>query len=188
MAEPWHSMTRINLVASVALSVPLAFEVLEPDGMRRPPRGRDESILSRFVLVRTVVVAALMATGACLLFLWEYDRILGAPATPPGLRGHTLALAEAQTICVTTVTAFQACYLFNCRSLLRSVFAIGFFRNPAVFVGVGVLLLLQCAFMYVPALQRAFGTAPLDLWAWTDALLVGCVVFPAVFIEKRLRR
>ena len=42
----------INLVATVALALPLAFEAMEPDVMR-PPRPPDAPVLSPFVLTRT---------------------------------------------------------------------------------------------------------------------------------------
>ena len=40
----------INLVATVTLALPLAFEALEPDVMQRPPRDPDAPVLCRFVL------------------------------------------------------------------------------------------------------------------------------------------
>jgi uncharacterized Zn ribbon protein len=39
----------INLVAAVALALPLAFEAMEPDLMQRPPRRPDAPVLSPFV-------------------------------------------------------------------------------------------------------------------------------------------
>ncbi len=59
----------INLVATVSLALPLAFEAHEPGLMRRPPRDPDERLLSRFVVARTVYVGALMAAIAVALFL-----------------------------------------------------------------------------------------------------------------------
>ncbi len=44
----------INLVAAVALALPLAFEAMEPDVMRRPPRDSAAPVLSAFVIWRTV--------------------------------------------------------------------------------------------------------------------------------------
>ncbi|MCW8140966.1 MAG: HAD-IC family P-type ATPase, partial [Planctomycetota bacterium] len=178
----------INLVSSVTLSVPFAFEVLEPDAMRRPPRGKDAPIFSAFVVQRTLLVALLMAAGACGVFLWEYLRLTGALPGPITLAEHRLALSDAQTTAVTTVVCFQAFYLLECRSLRESAFRIGFFRNPAVFVGLGALLLLQCAFVYVPPLQALFGSTALDGRAWLEAILAGLVVVPVIHAEKRLRR
>ncbi len=181
----------INLVSSVTLSVPIAFENLEPDAMRRRPRRKDKPILSKFLLERTLMVAVLMAAGACGMFLWEYGRMVGAIGSVDNvvtLAAHRQALAEAQTMAVTTVVCFQAFYLLNCRCLRASVLRVGVFTNPWVFVGIAALLLLQAAFVYVPALNALFGSAPLDAVAWLDAALVGAIVVPVVAVEKWIRR
>ena len=175
----------INLVASITLSIPLAFEVLEPNAMRRPPRATDEPVFSTFIVLRLVLVAALMTAGACGLFLWEYFRIVGD--TPLTVTRHAMALAEAQTICVTTITFTQCFYLLNCRSLRDSFFSQGAFSNPAIFVGIGILLLLQAGFIYLSPLQVLFNSAPLTWHGWIDALLVGAVVLPVISCEKWLR-
>jgi Ca2+-transporting ATPase len=61
----------INLVASITLSIPLAFEVLEPNAMRRMPRSPDEPVFSAFIVARLIIVAPLISADACGLFLWE---------------------------------------------------------------------------------------------------------------------
>ncbi len=176
----------INLVASVTLSIPLAFETLEPNAMQRPPRPAGEPVFSRFLLYRLIVVAALMAASGCGLFLWEYFRIAG-PA-PVSAARHALALAEAQTVSVTVVTFSQIFYLLNCRSLRNSIFSLGVFSNPSVFTGIGVLLLLHACFMYLPPLQALFATAALDARAWLVAILAGAIVLPVIFVEKWIMR
>ncbi len=171
----------INLVAAVALSFPLAFERGEPDAMQRPPRAPGAPILGRFLVVRTVLVALLMAAGAVALFLWEYR-------VEVGRRGHEVALREAQTMAVTTLVCFQVFYLFNCRSLRGSVLRSGFFSNPVVFVGIGVLLALHAGFIYLPFMQRVFGTAALQPVALLYSALAGSVVLPVIAVEKAIRR
>jgi len=176
----------INLVASVTLSVPIAFEVLEPNAMRQPPRSPSEPVFSRFILYRLVIVATLMTAGGCGLFLWEYARIVGdGPIT---WSRHATALAEAQTSCVTVVTFFQIFYLLHCRSLRGPLLAPGVFSNPAIFLGAGILLLLHLCFMYLPPLQSLFGSAALDARAWMVAILVGSAVLPIISLEKWGRR
>ena len=175
----------INLVASVTLSIPLAFEVLEPGAMNRPPRPADAPVFSRFLVLRLVLVALLMAAGACCLFLWEYYRLVeGVPLT---LAAHHRAVAEAQTVCVTCITFTQSFYLLNCRSLRHTVLSQGLLTNPSIFIGIGVLLLLQACFIYLPPLQLLFKSAPLGLRGWLDALLVGSLVLPVISLEKWLR-
>lgn len=175
----------INLIASVTLSVPLAFEVLEPNAMRRPPRAPDAPVFSRFIVFRLVLVALIMTAGACGLFLWEYFRQIGPEPVAPAR--HALALAEAQTMCVTSIVFTQVFYLLNCRSMRDSIFVQGLFTNPAVYIGIGVLLLLQASFIYLAPLQTLFHSAPLDGRSLLEALMVGAVVLPAISIEKWIR-
>jgi Ca2+-transporting ATPase len=171
----------INLVAAVALALPLAFEAKEPDVMRRAPRDPDAPVLSRFIVFRTVLVALLMAAGALGLFLLEFVTETGRGV------GTRTALAEAQTMAVTTVILFQIFYLLNCRSLHDSVLKIGLWSNPWVYAGIGALLLLQAGFVYLPFMNALFGTAPLPASVILQALAVALVVLPVIGAEKWLR-
>ncbi len=171
----------INLVAAVALALPLAMEAMEPNLMARPPRPPDAPILSPFVITRTVVVALLMAAGAVGLFLVEYD----APAAA-GTTGRNYA--EAQTGAVTTVILFQVFYLLNCRSLKDSVLHIGLWINLWIYIGIAVVLALQLAFVYLPVMNRIFGSTPLGLMSWLEAAAVAAVIMPVIGIEKWWRR
>jgi magnesium-transporting ATPase (P-type) len=172
----------INLVAAVTLALPLAFEGKERNVMGRPPRPAGEPILSGLVLRRTALSALLMTAGAVGLFLWEWHRELAAGVAPP------MALAESQTLTVTTVIFFQVFYLLESRSFDRSLFASSLRDNPAVLPGVAALLGLQALFVYAPFMHRVFGTAPLALADLGRAALVAVVILPAMVIEKILTR
>jgi Ca2+-transporting ATPase len=175
----------INLVATVALALPLAFEAKERNVMQRPPRAPDRPVLSPFVIVRTFVAATLMCAGAVGLFLWEYWRELPLVGTP-GNEGLTEAIvtAEAQTMAVTTIIMFQIFYVLNCRSLRGSMRSIGVLSNPMVFAGIGALLLLQALFVFAPPMNALFGSAPLAPVDLLIATLVGAIILPVISIEK----
>ncbi len=179
----------INLVATVALALPLAFEAMEPDVMRRPPREPGAPIMNRFVVVRTVIVSLLMTAGAIGLFLYEFygelARMEAAGTAHADARG--LACREAQTMAVTTVVLFQIFYLLNCRSLRASMFRIGLFSNPYVYLGILALVILQAGFIYLPFMNRAFGSAPLSPLEVGKALLLALTVLPVIGIEKWIR-
>ncbi len=181
----------INLVATVALALPLAFETRERNVMRRPPRQPDEPVLSGFVIARTFVAASLMCTGATGLFYWEYQRALSMIGSP-GHEGLTeaIVMAKAQTMAVTTVILFQIFYLLNCRSLRHSVRSLGVFSNKAIFLGIGALLVLQGTFIYAPFMHRIFDSAPLQPQDLLWAAAVGAIILPVITIEKwdRTRR
>jgi len=164
----------VNLVAAVALALPLAFEAKEPDVMNRPPRDPKAPVLSGFVLMRTAIVAVLMSAGAVGLFLYHHGAAAGGPD----------ALARAQTLAVTTVVMFQVFYLINCRSLNGSVFRIGVFSNKYVFVGIAAILALQAVFIYAPFMNTIFSSAPLGLDEILASVAVGAAILPLIGLEK----
>ena len=172
----------INLVAAVGLALPLAFEAKEPGLMQRPPRDPRAPVLSRFVVWRTVVVALLMTAGAVGLFVVDYADALAAGMAP------AIALAEAQTMAVTTIIMFQVFYLLSCRSLHGSLLRIGVFSNPIVFLGIGAILLLQAAFIYAPPLQAVFDTSALSGREIVISIVVGALILPVAGVQKWLEQ
>ncbi|MHC1775366.1 MAG: cation-translocating P-type ATPase [Lentimicrobium sp.] len=170
----------INLVAGIALALPLAFEVLEPNVMRRPPRNPNEPLFNRFVTFRVFFVSVLMTSGAILLFTWEYSKALSN-----GISALN-ALPKSQTIVVTFVIVFQIFYMLNCRSLKDSLLKIGIFSNKTIFIGIGIILALQALFIYNPLMQSVFGTTSLDLRDILLATGAGFLIFPIIWIEKKI--
>jgi magnesium-transporting ATPase (P-type) len=158
----------INLVATVSLALPIAFEALEPGAMDRPPRRSDEPLLSRFVLVRTVYVGALMAAVAIALFLLARGR----------------DVAQAQTLAVTSLAFFQIFYLLMCRTRTALLRTIGWASNRWVFAGIAVLLVLQAGVVHLPFMQTLFRTVDLTAGQWLLAAAAGAVVVPVVAAEK----
>jgi Ca2+-transporting ATPase len=171
----------INLVAAVALALPLAFEAMEPDLMRRPPRPPDAPVMSPFVVRRTVAVAFLMAAGGLGAFLAQRPDAIGSESAG-------LGYAVAQTQAVTTVIFFQIFYLLNCRSFREPILQMGLYSNPWIVVGIGAVFLLQAAFVYLPFMNAVFGSAPLGLQAWVEAALVGVLIMPVIGLEKWWQR
>ena len=172
----------VNMVVAVTLALPLAFEVLEPDAMNRPPKDPESQLIDRLVLGRTVGVGLLMAAGGIGLFLFSYNLQTGQGVA------SGLAMAEAQTMAVTTIVFLQVFYLLNSRSLLYSVLEVGLWTNKWIYVGIGVLLALQVGFVYLPFMNTLFGSAPLSFLEWGQALVVGLIVLPVISLEKWVRK
>lgn len=168
----------INLIAAIALALPLAFEVKEPNVMNRPPRKPEAPLFNRFITFRVVFVSILMTIGTILIFNWEYDAQLSE-----GIAAAE-ALPKAQTIAVTFVIMFQIFYMINCRSLKASVLKIGIFSNGTVFVGIASILLLQALFIYTPFFQKVFGTSALGLNDVLITMAAGFIIFPIIWLEK----
>lgn len=171
----------INLVAAVALALPLAFEVKEPNIMRRPPRDPASPLFSGFVVFRVALVSVLMTAGTIILFNLAYSQGVAAG------RPESQVLARAQTIAVTYVILFQIFYMVHCRSLTDSLRKIGVFSNKTVFWGIGVVLVLQALFVYLPLLQRVFKTVALSAGDLGLTFLAAVVILPVISLEKWIR-
>jgi magnesium-transporting ATPase (P-type) len=172
----------VNLVVTVALALPLAFEAKEPNVMVRPPRDPRKPILDLFILQRSVITAVLMTIGSIVLFHYEYGHEIAKGTAAP------LAEAEAQTAAILTLILCQMFYMLQCRSLNKSVMAIGLFSNLWVYVGLGSILILQVGFTYLPFMNQLFGTMPIGVEEWIRAFLMALIVFPVITLEKWWRR
>jgi magnesium-transporting ATPase (P-type) len=172
----------VNLVVAITLALPLAFEAPEPDLMRRPPRAPGAPLLSGFLVIRMFLVAGLMTASAIGLFWYEYLTDMRVGIDP------VAALAESQTVAVTTIILFQAIYLLNCRSLTESIVRIGIFSNMHVYYGIATALVLQLAFVYLPPFNELFRTHPLSATDWIAPSLVALAGLPLIAMEKRFWR
>lgn len=171
----------INLIVAVALALPLALEAPEPDLMERPPRRPGTALLDRPLLVRTVAVSVTLTLVALGVFQLVHERELADGVS------DQLALARAQTAAVTGAVIFQALYLLTCRSLTRPNREIGRWSNPAVYAGILGVLLLQAAFITLPAMHDLFGSARAGLYALALAVGGSLLVLPVTWLEERWR-
>ncbi len=160
----------INMTTAVALGLMLAFEPKEPGIMARPPREPARPILSGELVGRILLVSGLLMAGSFLLFHWEQSG--GA------------SLAEARTAAMNVFVVGELFYLFNCRSLDRSVLSVGMLSNPWVTGGVLTTVGLQILITYAPFMQTLFHTAPLDVETWITIVAIGLCVYAAVGVEK----
>ncbi len=161
----------VNMVVAVTLALALGFEPAEPGVMQRPPRKPGGSIMDRPMLVRLLMVSLLI--GAATIAIFEFELAQGMPED------------VARTMAVTTLVIAQTFYLFNARFLTESSLRIDLlFTNRAALIAVGLLVLLQLGFVYLPFMNLWFGTTPLELRHWLVSLGIGMVVFLLIEAEK----
>lgn len=162
----------INMITAVGLALPLAVEAREPGLMSRPPRPPGTPLLSRFILERVGIVAVLMLAAGVAVFELETRR--GAD------------LPEARGAVATAIVLVQAVYLLSCRSLRGSPLATGLWTNPWIYAGIGAVLALQAAFVYLPVMNTLFDSAPVGPAGLLLAAAVAVPVIPVVEAHRRL--
>ena len=96
-------------------------------------------------------------------------------------------IEQARTVAVNTFVVIELCYLFNCRSLSKSIVTLGLFSNLWVLSGASVMLLIQLFYTYMPFMNRLFASSPISAGSWLYILTTGLITFLIVEGEKRLR-
>ena len=164
----------INMTTAVLLGLMLAFEGKEPGLMERPPRRPETPVITLQLGIRIGLVSLMLLFGAFGLFEWAL------------LQGRSVE--AARTVAVNMFVFGELFYLFNCRSLRYSMITLGVMSNRWLVLGVVVMASLQVLFTYTPAMNRLFGTAPMDAIEWIWVLAGGLVIYSVVGTEKWLRR
>jgi cation-transporting P-type ATPase F len=164
----------INMTTAIFLGLMLAFEPKEPGIMDRPPRPADLPILTKELVLRTILVGILMMAAAFGLYLYEVNSM-----------GQTASYG--QTVATTVFVLLESAYLLNCRSLVRPLKDIGYFTNGWVYAGIAGMLFFQLLFVYAPWMNTLFSSAPLELFSWLRVLGAAIILFTIVSLEKGIR-
>jgi Ca2+-transporting ATPase len=165
----------INMTTALLLGLMLAFEPKETGIMLRPPRDPSMPILTAPLITRIVMVSLMLVIGSFGLFKLELT-----------LTGDNEALAR--TLAVNIFVFGEMFYLFNCRSMTHPVWALGLFSNSLLWVGVGVMTLLQLLYTYLPVFNTIFQSAPMGLSEWGLVLTSSLLIFIVVEIDKKISR
>uniref|UniRef100_A0A8C0JTZ9 Calcium-transporting ATPase n=1 Tax=Canis lupus dingo TaxID=286419 RepID=A0A8C0JTZ9_CANLU len=135
----------INIIMDGPPAQSLGVEPVDKDTLQQPPRNIRDTILSRSLILKILLSAAVIISGTLFIF-WK--EIPADKASTP--RTTTM-----------TFTCFVFFDLFNaltCRSQTKLIFEIGFLRNPMFLYSVLGSILGQLAVIYVPPLQKVFQT------------------------------
>jgi magnesium-transporting ATPase (P-type) len=142
----------INLVTDGPPALALGVDPADEGLMRQRPRPAGEGALTPQMWRGIIFVGVIMAAGT----LFVLDASLAG-----GFVEGSGDLRYAQTMAFTTLMLFQMFNVLNARSDERSAFAHPF-TNHWLWTALGVSLLLQVVVIYIPFLQRAFGTVSLS--------------------------
>jgi magnesium-transporting ATPase (P-type) len=178
----------IDLGTDLVPALALGAEPPEPGVMDRPPRRRDEHLVTKGMLLRSYgwlgPLQSLVVMAAFFFVYWTAGyagQWLGLPASGQLYRSATaLALAAV----VTT----QIGNLFAHRTEIQSIAAVGWTSNRLVFTGVATELAVIAAIVYLPPLQALVGTMPFPAWHWLVVLAAAPLLLVADEARKALVR
>lgn len=156
----------INLLTDAGPALGLGVDPRDPRQMRQPPRAPTSHVISTPMWGSIGIIGVLISISILFVIDWSL---------PGGWIAGSGTVRSAQTLAFTTLVLAQLFNVFNTRSDERSAFR-SFRSNPWVWLAILVSLLLQGIVIYVPPLQRAFGTVPLRFIDWAFCLVVASSV------------
>jgi Ca2+-transporting ATPase len=168
----------INLVTDGAPALALGMDPPDDEVMTRPPRPRDEGVITGRMWGGILFVGVIMAIGTLL--------VLDA-SLPGGLISGSGDMRYAQTMAFTTLMMFQLFNAFNARSDENTAFH-RLFADVWLWAAVILSLVLQVAVVYVPFLQAAFSTSALTFFDWAFCTAVASTVLWARETTKLFTR
>jgi Ca2+-transporting ATPase len=177
----------INVIMDTFASIALCSEPPRPGVMSHPPKRRDESILTRPMLVTIFTTAA--------FFVVVMLTLLAGMEWYGWFRGDGGRSADFPELSVRQVSIFFSVYVFfqvwnqvNCRSLTPDESGLsGLGRNPTFLAIAGTVALVQVLIVSVPFLASVFKVEPLGLmdWVWVIVGTASVLVFSEVARQVR---
>ena len=161
----------VNLVTDGVMGVPLALEPAHQDVLNKPPRKKEENILTKEIIPYFVMMTVLMAGLALLIF--------------NDFQAHSIEKARTGAFSVIAFT--QLFNAINLRSIRKSIFEIGFLTNKYIVLGFLAGIVLQLAVIWTPGIRDAFQFYPLSGWEVFIIAALSSSVFWISEIYKKLR-
>lgn len=155
----------LNMLNSITMTVPLAFEPKGQNVMQQAPRNPHEPLLAGSRLGRILAIS--LFNWIVIFGVFEY------------IRQTTGNIDLARTMAINSLIAGRIFYLLSISQLIPNLIAKmdGTIQEnvdiPAIGFGILGAILLQILFAHVPLINEVFETAPLTLQQWLFCLGVG---------------
>jgi len=155
----------LNMLNSITMTVPLAFEPKAPNVMQQSPRHPNEPLLSGSRIGRILAIS--LFNWIVIFGVFEY------------IRQTTGNINLARTMAINALIAGRIFYLLSISQLIPNLIAKmdGTIQEnvdvPAIGFGIIGAIFLQIVFAHVPLINNVFETAPLSLNQWLFCLAVG---------------
>jgi Ca2+-transporting ATPase len=168
----------LNMLNSITMTVPLAFEPKAENVMKQPPRHPKEPLLSGSRIKRILAIS--LFNWIVIFGVFEY------------IRGTTGNVALARTMAINTLIAGRIFYMLSISQLVPNLIAKmdGTIKEnvdiPAIGFGILGAILLQIIFAHAPIINHVFETAPLNFQQWLFCLGVGSPMIIWAWFVNRL--
>lgn len=164
----------INLITEGIQGIAIAMEGPEGNEMNKPPRNPKEAIFDNIMLTRIIITSVIMILGCFGVYKYILDT--------------TGDLRMARSVTIFLLILFQNMQIFNARSETQSLFKQSFFRNPFLFISIGIVTLVHIVASYVPAFDIFLKIDPLG-WKELGLIIpIAILIIVVMECEKIVRK
>ena len=149
----------INIIMDGPLAQSLGVESVDTTVMQRPPRNRQEDIITKPLLLRVFTSGLLILLGTMYIFITEMESVSvdAAITTSEHISPRDL------TMTFTTFIMFDMFNALACRHNTKTIFEIGLLSNHSFLAAMSFSIGGQFCLIYFPFLQKIFKTVPLGI-------------------------
>ena len=191
----------VNLVTDGLPATALSFNPPDHDIMRRPPRKRDEALISGWLFFRYLVIGTYVGLATVAGYAWWFMYNAEGPQITFSQLSHfhhcSADFAEigcsmfvddrakaASTVSLSILVVIEMFNAVNALSSSESLLTLPLWENMMLVYAIALSMALHFALLYIPFLQTLFSILPLN---WTEWRAVLVLSVPVVFIDELLK-
>lgn len=180
----------VNIIMDGPPAQSLGLEPLTQSLMKNPPRPPNEPVLNRNIIIKIIVGAFIMLVGTLNVFFTTYNVSDSSSSTsdPTVLSPQSRTISSdsltqeeyiqryATTMAFTTFVFFQMFNAFNSRSLTKSVFYLGVFKNQYLLAAVAGSIFMEFVVIYFPFFQYIFETVSISIGDYLYCIAIASTI------------
>jgi potassium/sodium efflux P-type ATPase len=176
----------IDLAIDVIPSLALSREPPEPGIMQEPPRSLKERLFDGRVFLRSFYIGVIIAAGAMFgcLSVWSS----GGWRLGMQLPQDSIVYIKGVTMTFAGIVIAQVGNVLACRTSKVSIFKTSLSNNKWMWIGIAAQVSILSFLVYVPLMQRLFGTTALGLVDWAFLAVFALIVIFAEEVRKWFAR
>ena len=179
----------VNLVTDGLPATALSFNPSDHDVMKRPPRKRDEPLVSGWLFFRYMVIGIYVGAATVFGYAWwfmfysEGPKInfyqlthfhhCSADFAEIGCEMFSNDMAKAaSTISLSILVVIEMLNAMNALSSSESLLTLPLWENMMLVYAICLSMALHFALLYIPFLQGLFSIVPLNVQEWQAVMLI----------------
>lgn len=188
----------VNLVTDGLPATALSFNPSAHNIMKRPPRNKNEPIVSLWLFIRYCIIGIYIGIGTIFGYVWwfvyyfegpritfnELSRYHYCSDSNPCHWFNDYTLSKASTMSLSILVIVEMMNAANALSQTESLLSLPPWTNIRLIYAIILSLFLHFIILYIPYLQKIFSIVPLN---WTEWQMATFISLPIIFIDEALK-